>query len=116
MAEIPLPSKMNGECDISALSLSNASDSPLAEAYQMLRMAVILEDLAGELVYDGDIPRLRHSVPRQSRLRTFGLIDWIYTHSIPVRSFWWFLPAKNQPGPLLWPTSLGPMPGQAYGF
>ena len=37
---------------MSALSLPNASDSPVAEAYQMLRMAVVLEDLAGELVYD----------------------------------------------------------------
>ena len=52
VAEIPLPSKMNGQCDVSALSLRNAWDSPVAEAYQMLRMAVVLEDLAGELVYD----------------------------------------------------------------
>ena len=56
VAEIPLPSKMNGDCDVSALSLPNASDSPVAEAYQMLRMAVILEDLAGELVYDAGHP------------------------------------------------------------
>ena len=116
VAEIPLPSKMNGECDISALSLPNASDSPVAEAYQMLRMAVILEDLAGELVYDADIPRLRHSVPQRSRLRTLRRIDWIHNRSIPVRSFWWFLPGKKRPDPLLWPTSLRPMPEQVFGF
>ena len=52
VAEIPLPSKTNGGYDISALSSSTASDSPVAEAFQMLRMAVTLEDLAGELVYD----------------------------------------------------------------
>ena len=56
VAEIPLPSRMNGECDVSALSSPNASDSPVAEAFQMLRMAVILEDLAGDLVYDAGHP------------------------------------------------------------
>ena len=56
VAEIPLPSKTNGACDISALSSQSSSDSPVAEAFQMLRMAVILEDLAGEFVYDAGHP------------------------------------------------------------
>jgi Mrp family chromosome partitioning ATPase len=70
VAEIPLSSRKNGECDISALSLPNASDSPVAEAYQMLRMAVVLEDLAGELVYDAG-----HSEGQQLGSTTIGVAN-----------------------------------------
>ena len=56
VAEIPLSSKTNGAGDISALSSPSSSGSPVAEAFQMLRMAVILEDLAGDLVYDAGHP------------------------------------------------------------
>ncbi len=52
VAEIPLPSKRNGESSSWALSSPNAAGSPVAESFQMLRMAVALEDLAGDLVYD----------------------------------------------------------------
>ena len=52
VAEIPLPSKRNGESNSLALSSPNAAGSPVAESFQMLRMAVALEDLAGDLVYD----------------------------------------------------------------
>ena len=71
VAEIPLPSKRNGESDVLALSSPNASDSPVAEAFQMLRMAVTLEDLAGDLVYDAG--EHRGSATRFNNDRRFQL-------------------------------------------
>jgi hypothetical protein len=86
VAEIPLPSNKNGKWDISALSSPDASGSPVTEAFQMLRMAVSLRTWPGIWSTTQDIPRLSHSVPKQSRLLTLRRIDWNHNRSIRVRS------------------------------
>ena len=104
---------MNGECDASALSYPNASDSPVAEAYQMLRMAVILEDLAGELVYDAGQPEAQLLGSTTRGVEADGLDpEPLNTRQVVLV----VSPGKKLPDPLLWPTSLRPMPVRALGF
>ena len=86
VAEIPLPSKRNGESDILALSSPIASSSPIAESFQMLRMAVTLEELAGELVYDaGQHEVLPPGQPHSVFPTPMRRIDRFWNRSIPVK-------------------------------
>jgi Mrp family chromosome partitioning ATPase len=55
IAEIPMPSKENGDGVVSVFNGSSSSSSPMAEAYRMLKMSVLFGALVAPTRYDSGV-------------------------------------------------------------